>query len=372
MKRPTRWKIFVITFVFIFDIIYVESSIKFSKSDISLLVDETEEIYLEISSVDVQDATINFYVEHDDIADIDRKSIALENGISSYKLQVKALGAGHSEIASNITNPTINVDEVFLRVTVLKNWGLDTFSIVIGWVYFVAWSVSFYPQIYINYKRKSVVGLNFDFLYLNVIGFTLYAGFNLGLYFIPEIKAEYSDRYPRGLNPVQVNDIVFALHATFACIITIVQCNLYERGDQRVSRVAKGIIGVFAIFIIISVIIAACDVIHWLDFLYYCSYVKLTITLIKYMPQAYMNYKRKSTIGWSIGNIFLDFTGGTLSMLQMILNSYNYDDWVSIFGDPTKFGLGLFSVIFDIFFIIQHYVLYRNSNSHVEAPDESS
>lgn len=34
----------------------------------------------------------------------------------------------------------------------------------------------------------SVVGLNFDFLGLNVVGFTLYAIFNLGLYFIPEIK----------------------------------------------------------------------------------------------------------------------------------------------------------------------------------------
>lgn len=73
-----------------------------------------------------------------------------------------------------------------------------------------------------------------------------------------------------------------------------------------------------------------------------------------------MNYRRKSTVGWSIGNIFLDFTGGSLSMLQMILNAYNYDDWVSIFGDPTKFGLGLFSVLFDIFFMVQHYGLYRS------------
>lgn len=72
-----------------------------------------------------------------------------------------------------------------------------------------------------------------------------------------------------------------------------------------------------------------------------------------------MNFRRKSTVGWSIGNIFLDFTGGSLSMLQMILNAYNYDDWASIFGDVTKFGLGLFSVLFDLFFIMQHYVLYR-------------
>jgi len=92
-----------------------------------------------------------------------------------------------------------------------------------------------------------------------------------------------------------------------------------------------------------------------------------------------MNYKRKSTSGWSIGNIFLDFTGGLLSILQMVINAYNYskyysilemlsvnlnlyfiaDDWASVFGDPTKFGLGLLSIIFDILFFLQHFVFYR-------------
>lgn len=43
----------------------------------------------------------------------------------------------------------------------------------------------------------------------------------------------------------------------------------------------------------------------------------------------------------------------------MIILFFLLDDWESIFGDPTKFGLGFFSVAFDIFFIIQHYVLYR-------------
>lgn len=137
-------------------------------------------------------------------------------------------------------------------------------------------------------------------------------------------QEEYSVRYPRGVNPVQVNDIVFAVHAAVACVITIIQCFIYERGEQRVSWIAKGILAVFAVFLLISIILSGVSVIHWLDFLYYCSYVKLTITLIKYVPQAYMNYRRKSTVGWSIGNIFLDFTGGMLSMLQMILNAYNY------------------------------------------------
>lgn len=43
-----------------------------------------------------------------------------------------------------------------------------------------------------------------------------------------------------------------------------------------------------------------------------------------FTPQVYMNYTRKSTIGWSIGNVLLDFTGGILSMLQMMLNAFNY------------------------------------------------
>jgi hypothetical protein len=53
-------------------------------------------------------------------------------------------------------------------------------------------------------------------------------------------------------------------------------------------------------------------VLAWLDFVYICSYIKLGITLVKYVPQAYMNYRRKSTMGWSIGNVLLDFTGKNL------------------------------------------------------------
>lgn len=63
-----------------------------------------------------------------------------------------------------------------------------------------------------------------------------------------------------------------------------------------------------------------------LDVVLYLSYVKLAVTVIKYTPQAYMNYQRKATTGWSIHNILLDFTGGILSLTQMILLSYNYDD----------------------------------------------
>ena len=48
----------------------------------------------------------------------------------------------------------------------------------------------------------------------------------------------------------------------------------------------------------------------------------------------------------------------------MILIAHNNDDWSSIFGDPTKFGLGFFSVLFDVFFMLQHYVFYRGNLPH--------
>ena len=39
---------------------------------------------------------------------------------------------------------------------------------------------------------------------------------------------------------------------------------------------------------------------------------------------------------------------------------YFSDDWRSIFGDFTKFGLGAISILFDVFFMVQHYCLYNH------------
>ena len=38
---------------------------------------------------------------------------------------------------------------------------LERLSIVLGYGYFTAWTVSFYPQIIMNHSRKSVLGLSY-------------------------------------------------------------------------------------------------------------------------------------------------------------------------------------------------------------------
>ncbi|KAF6039929.1 CTNS [Bugula neritina] len=174
---------------------------------------------------------------------------------------------------------------------------------------------------------------------------------------------EYHQAHPHDVIPVEVNDVVFALHAFFITCVTIGQTAIYERGTQKVSKICIGIASLAVLAIFIFIILAAVPSVatfNWLSMVYGFSYVKLGITIIKYMPQAWMNYRRKSTVGWSIGNILLDFTGGTGSILQMLLLAYNFNDWASIFTNPAKFWLGALSILFDILFMVQHYILYRN------------
>jgi hypothetical protein len=47
-----------------------------------------------------------------------------------------------------------SIQKAFVRIDVVHSSILVTINAVIGWIYFVAWSVSFYPQVYINWKRK--------------------------------------------------------------------------------------------------------------------------------------------------------------------------------------------------------------------------
>ncbi|XP_072449836.1 cystinosin-like isoform X1 [Chiloscyllium punctatum] len=284
---------------------------------------------------------------------------------NSTVLPVRGVEVGQTTVYLE-NNCTSNVTRILARIhfLVVQSNVLRIVCQLIGWIYFFAWSISFYPQVIENWRRKSVVGLNFDFLALNLTGHIAYGMFNIGLFWIPYVEEQFVVYNPSEVNPVQGSDVFFSLHAILLTVITICQCCFYERGEQKVSKVTTGFLVAAWLFALITLFVTLVNKITWLQYLYYFSYIKLVITVIKYVPQAYMNYRRKSTIGWSIGNVLLDFTGGSFSIVQMFLQSYNNDEWLLIFGDPTKFGLGLFSVIFDIFFIVQHYCLYRQKSDY--------
>ena len=98
------------------------------------------------------------------------------------------------------------------------------------------------------------------------------------------------------------------------------------------------------------------------------GYAKAAITFVKYCPQVYLNYKRKSTVGWSLENVLLDFTGGSLSLLQSILNSVALGKPLFEKGafNLVKFILSITSILFDSIFMFQHFVLYRGAHDDLK------
>ncbi|KAK4104162.1 hypothetical protein N658DRAFT_504936 [Parathielavia hyrcaniae] len=261
---------------------------------------------------------------------------------------------------------------------------LEFLSAVFGIVYFTAWSVSFYPQPLLSYRRKTTSGTTVDFPLLNCLGFAAYLASNMAFYYSPLIRAQYAARY-KGLTPtVAFNDITFSAHALVLSLVMTSQY-LYPRAwgfapskGNRPSRFVLGICSgcILGVAAVMSIVLGsperdstreAVSSWVWLDAIYAISYVKLIVTVIKYTPQAIFNYRNRSTRGWSIVGILLDLSGGILSIAQQSIDSYLQRDWSGITGNPVKFALGNVSIMYDLIFITQHYVLYRDAE---EKPGE--
>lgn len=258
---------------------------------------------------------------------------------------------------------------------------LSILSSLFGWVYTICWSASFYPQPILNARRKSTSGTTIDFPLINCLGFLAYLTSNLAFYYSPVIRAQYAARHDGHAPAVAFNDVVFALHALVLSLITTSQYlfpSLWRFAPSAGNRPSRFILGtafgcmtgVIAVVVLIAAAVpeeGAGEAIDprvdwcWLDAVYAVGYVKLWITLIKYTPQVVANYRNKSTVGWSIWQILLDFAGGVLSISQLVIDSSMQGDWSGVTGNPVKFALGQVSMIYDLIFFTQHYVLYRGS-----------
>lgn len=118
-------------------------------------------------------------------------------------LPITGLRPGHIIVGCNAT-PSLNnnlTERDFLRINIARSKKFDQLITTIGWLSFGAWACSFYPQIILNFRRQryeerssrnygnlsmyffcSVVGLSFDFLALNLVGFLCYSVYNIAFY----------------------------------------------------------------------------------------------------------------------------------------------------------------------------------------------
>ncbi|KAH8700652.1 putative L-cystine transporter [Talaromyces proteolyticus] len=255
--------------------------------------------------------------------------------------------------------------EIFVK---LLSW-------LLGWIYMLCWSLSFYPQPINNFRRRSTYGLAIDFPTINVLGFVCYTVYAAVFLYSPLIQEQYAARNPHSPKPsVRFNDLAFAVHAVILSTLVYTQFypSIWGFKVAKYQRVSKPIAGLFWGSLIAIALLAWIVVTKspdggsdpyswaWIDLLYGISYVKVVVTVVKYVPQAWLNYKRKSTVGWDIRQIILDLSGGVLSIGQLILDSSFDADWSAVTGNPIKFLLGNVSIIFDVLFVVQHYILYKD------------
>jgi cystinosin len=187
------------------------------------------------------------------------------------------------------------------------------------------------------------------------------------MYASPSIHEQYRQRHHSNVT-VQSNDVAFAVHAFLLASITLLQIAYYGR-SVRPSRHIGSIMAIILLMLLvfmIGMLLIGGKTFSTLNFLYLLSYVKVLVTLIKYIPQVVLNYQRQSTVGWSIWQILLDFGGGVLSTSQLVLDCANLGDFTGITGNMAKFCLGFVSIVFDIIFIVQHYILYPLPTNNIE------
>lgn len=100
---------------------------------------------------------------------------------------------------------------------------LALLSYLFGWTYTICWSLSFYPQPILNWRRRSTTGTTVDFPTINVLGFVSYFVSNYAFLYSTTVRKQYALRH-NGLTPtVQLNDLAFATHAIFMSALTLSQ-----------------------------------------------------------------------------------------------------------------------------------------------------
>ncbi|XP_027359197.1 cystinosin homolog isoform X1 [Abrus precatorius] len=235
---------------------------------------------------------------------------------------------------------------------------------LLGWLAFLSWATAGYPQIILNFRRKSVVGLSLDYEILNFTKHWSYLIYNASLFFSPVIQKQYFEKYGYDqMIPVAANDVAFSTHAVILNLIILSQIAMFERGNQKFSKYAIAIVAAVWFSAAVCFFIALPSQ-SWLWLISIFNSIQVVMTVIKYFPQAFMNFLRKSTDGFSVGGVLLDFSGGVFNYSQMVVQSIDQGTLVNFYGNTGKVLISLVTIVYDSILMCQHYMLYGDKKGH--------
>lgn len=232
---------------------------------------------------------------------------------------------------------------------------------------------------------RSTEGISLDFIALNVVGYIALLTSMLLLLYNPSVRQLYHENH--GYYPLLTNmDLIYSAHGLILTFVTVSQ--LFFWGFKKRSMVLKRItkVIILSVLMVISSLysIVGTNTLHkytdheqtervytLLDLAILLSYVKILMSLIKYIPQLNHNNKRRSVVGFSIFTIFLDLSGGLLSISQLFIDAYrftgslNYDVLINNGG---KLGLSFVTLFFDLCFVYQWLIFEVYGTKHSELP----
>lgn len=261
-----------------------------------------------------------------------------------------------------------------------KEWKGDD---LLGLLYVAAWSISMYPPVITNLRKRSSAAISKDFVLLNSAGyFYLLISLTIQLFFwVPTSRTVLQDgTVPADLKPKVTNfDFWYCFHGFVMNLVLLSQViygvKLWKLKTDNFHIRMKPY---YYRFLVISIVVFSILTFRfgvengkqgWSNTrsLSYCNslfVLKISMSLIKYIPQVIHNYDRKSMEGFAIQSVVLDVTGGIASLLQLLVqitneHELNYMTIVSNFG---KIGLALVTLTFNFIFISQ-WLLFRKSRN---------
>ncbi|CEP24774.1 unnamed protein product [Cyberlindnera jadinii] len=187
--------------------------------------------------------------------------------------------------------------------------------------------------------------------------------------FNSEVRTLYYEQH--GYEPLLTKiDLVYSVHGILLTSVSISQlfCWGFKSRPIVLKRMTKVIITVVILSIFAMYSSIGTSRIHslkdstseekftLLSLALSLSYMKIIMSLIKYFPQLLHNHKRKSVLGFSMLTIFLDCTGGTLSIAQLFLDGYIATgrlSWDMMISNGGKLWLSFVTLFFDGCFIYQ-------------------
>ncbi|KAM3562036.1 hypothetical protein MY1884_002032 [Beauveria asiatica] len=248
--------------------------------------------------------------------------------------------------------------------------GIKLVSAIIGWAYTLCWGVSFYPLLLSNIRRRSTEGVSIDFCLLNMLGMAAYATYNVVFFFSPVVRRQYAERNPENPTPmVQPNDVAYTLHGL--AISSTIYSQFYPRlwgfyttRPVKISLWCSVTFWASILAALLGILAASASPDSqswmWLDVVYLVGNFKTLLTLLKYLPQVWLNYRRKSTQGLPPLPFALDIGGATLSLLQLLID-VAYSNQSAALANPVKLVLSNLLIFFDAVLLFQRFVLYRDA-----------